>query len=91
MGLIETIGDFFLKKYALTDQVGYLFGTIGSYGGIIYIFQRALRIEKLGRVNGAWNAITTISNLLVGMSLGETYSITQLIGLVLIACGIILI
>jgi multidrug transporter EmrE-like cation transporter len=91
MALIETFADFCLKKYAMTDQSGFLFASLGGYGSIIYIFQRALRKEMLGRVNGGWNAFTTISNVLAGMSLGESYSFTQLVGFILIACGIILI
>lgn len=91
MGLIETFADFCLKKYAQTDQQGYLLGGIGGYSGVLYIFQRALRKEKLGRVNAGWNAFTTISDVLVGMSLGESYSFTQLFGFILITCGILLI
>lgn len=91
MGVIETFADFCLKKYAQTDQQQYLLGGVGGYGGVVYVFQRALRKEKLGRVNGAWNAFTTISDVIAGMYLGETYSIKQLAGFVLIALGIILI
>jgi len=91
MGLIETFADYCLKMYAKTEQPSFLLGGVGGYGGVVYIFQRALRNEKLGRVNGAWNAITTISDVLVGMFTGETYTVYQLLGFVLIACGVVLI
>ena len=91
MAIIETFADFCLKMYAKTDQQSYLLGGVGGYGGVVYIFQRALRKEHLGRVNGAWNAITTISDVIVGMFTGENYSITQLLGFILIACGVVLI
>ena len=91
MASIETLADFFLKRYVQTDETGYLLGGIGGYGSVVYIFQRALRNEKLGRVNGAWNAFTTISDVFVGMFTGESYSVNQILGFILIACGIVLI
>ena len=91
MGLIETFADYCLKKYAQTDGLQYILGGLGGYGGVVYVFQRALRKDNLGRVNGAWNAFTTISDLIVGMTMGEKYSITQLLGFILISCGILLI
>jgi multidrug transporter EmrE-like cation transporter len=91
MAIIETFADYCLKKYAQTDQTQYILGGLGGYGGVIYIFQRALRKDNLGRVNGAWNAFTTMSDVAVGMSMGEKYSITQLLGFIFISCGILLI
>ena len=91
MGVVETFAVYCLKKYAQTDETQYILGGLGGYGGIVYVFQRALRKDDLGRVNGAWNAITTISNVLLGMSMGEKYSFTQLLGFILISCGILLI
>jgi len=91
MGAVETFAAYCLKLYAQTDKQEYILGGAASYMVIVYLFQRALRSENLGRVNGAWNAVTTISNVLVGMSMGEKYSITQLLGFILISCGILLI
>lgn len=91
MAIIETFADYCLKKYAQTDALQYILGGLGGYGGVVYVFQRALRKDNLGRVNGAWNAITSISNVLLGMSMGETYSFTQLLGFIFISCGILLI
>ena len=91
MAIIETFADYCLKKYAQTDQTQYILAGLGGYGGIAYVFQRALRKDELGRVNGAWNAITSISNVLLGMSMGEKYSVTQFLGFILISCGILII
>jgi multidrug transporter EmrE-like cation transporter len=91
MAIIETFADYCLKKYAQTDGLQYILGGLGGYGGVVYVFQRALRKDDLGRVNGGWNAITSISNVLLGMSMGEKYSMTQLLGFILISCGILLI
>ena len=91
MGAIETFADYCLKRYAQTDNTDFLAATVSGYGGILYLFQRALRKEKLGRVNAWWNAFTSISNVLAGMSLGEKYSETQMLGFALISCGIFLV
>jgi len=91
MAILETVADYCLKKYAQTDQTPYILAGLGGYGGIVYVFQRALRKDDLGRVNGGWNAITSISNVLLGMSMGEKYSITQLFGFILISCGVLII
>jgi len=91
MGAIETFADYCLKKYAQTDDIQALSGGIAGYSGVVYIFQRALRKEKLGRVNGFWNAFTTVSDVLVGMSMGESYTKKQLLGFALISIGIVLI
>jgi multidrug transporter EmrE-like cation transporter len=91
MAILETVADYCLKKYAQTDQTPYILAGLGGYGGIVYVFQRALRKDDLGRVNGAWNAITSISNVFLGMSMGEKYSITQLFGFILISCGVLII
>ena len=91
MGAIETFADYCLKKYAQTDRLEYISGGIGGYSAVVYIFQRALRKEKLGRVNGFWNAFTTVSDVLVGMANGERYEPKQLFGFALISMGIFLI
>lgn len=91
MGAIETFADYCLKRYAQTDRLEYISGGLGGYSALIYVFQRALRKEKLGRVNAFWNAFTTVSNVAVGMSLGESYEPKQLIGFALISIGVFLI
>jgi multidrug transporter EmrE-like cation transporter len=91
MGVAETMADASLKVYAQTDNPNYLATTIGGYGGVLYLFQRALRKEKLYRVNNYWNAFTTVSNTIVGVSMGESINNTQILGVALITCGILLV
>jgi len=91
MGIIETAADGSLKKYAQTNDGRFLASTVTGYGAILYVFQRALRSDKLGRVNAFWNAFTSISNVGMGMAMGETYTPTQLTGFLLISVGIFMI
>lgn len=91
MGAIETFADYCLKKYAQTDNPEFLAATVSGYGGILYLFQRALRKESLYRTNNFWNAFTTISNTIVGVSMGEPITQRQVLGVALISAGIFLI
>ena len=91
MGAVETVADASLKAYAQTDNPKYLAGTTVGYGGVLYLFQRALRKEKLYRVNNYWNAFTTVSNTIVGVAMGESINTTQILGVALITTGILLI
>ena len=91
MGCIETLADGSLKAYAQGDDVRFLGATVAGYSAIIYVYQRALRNEKLGRVNAMWNFCTTLSDVAMGMAMGETYSPKQLIGFTLMSVGILMI
>lgn len=91
MALIEAVADYNLKRYAQTDSSLYMLGASGLYGVILYIFQRSLRKESLGRVNSFWDASSNILDVFVGMLLGETFTGTQAIGFFLITCGILLV
>lgn len=91
MGCIETLADGSLKAYAQGNDVRFLGATVAGYSSIIYVYQRALRNEKLGRVNAFWNACTSISNVAMGMAMGETYTSRQFLGFGLISIGVLLI
>jgi multidrug transporter EmrE-like cation transporter len=91
MGIIETFADGSLKKYAQTDDPAALSACLAGYGAVLYVFQLALRKEKLGRVNAWWNSFTSLSNVAMGMAMGETYEPKQLLGFVLISAGILMI
>ena len=91
MGAIETFADYCLKRYAQTDNPEFMAGAVSGYGAILYIFQRALRKEHLWRVNNYWNAFTGVSNTIIGVSMGESISQTQVLGVALITCGILII
>jgi len=90
MTAIESVGDASLKQYAKTDDLKFFAVGEGSYITQAYVIQLALRDNKLGVVNAYWNAMTNITNTLIGMAMGETYSGYQLTGIGLIAVGILL-
>jgi len=92
LAAVETAADASLKAASQqTPEVG-LSPVGGSlYVAQAYILQKAVMKNNLGIVNAQWNALTTVINVGVGMSFGEVYSSTQLLGCGLIAAGILLI
>jgi len=91
MATTETFADYNLKVYAQTDQPGNLATGVAGYGGVVYLFQRALRKDKLFRINNYWNALTSLSNTIVGVSMGEEINQMQMLGVALIVTGILLV
>ena len=92
MTAIESVGDASLKQSARTEgDVAFLLTGLGAYNIQAGVFREALRTNKLGITNAYWNAMTNITNTLIGMAMGETYSIHQGIGILLITAGILII
>jgi multidrug transporter EmrE-like cation transporter len=90
MTAIESVSDASLKRYAMTDELGFFMVGESAYIAQGYVLQLALRNNKLGIVNAYWNAMTNITNALIGMAMGETYSLYQGAGIALITAGILL-
>lgn len=91
MAIIEAVADFNVKRYAQTDAPVNILGAGGLYGLILYIFQRSLRKESLGRVNSFWDACSNLLDVMVGIAMGESYTVRQGFGFILISIGILLV
>jgi multidrug transporter EmrE-like cation transporter len=90
MTAIESVGDASLKQYAGTNDPKFFALGETAYLGQGYVLQLALRNNKLGIVNAYWNGMTNITNGLIGMAMGETYTGYQIAGIGLITAGILL-
>lgn len=90
MTAIESVSDASLKQYARTDDPKFFALGETAYLGQGYVLQLALRNNKLGIVNAYWNGMTNITNGLIGMAMGETYTGYQIAGIGLITAGILL-
>jgi multidrug transporter EmrE-like cation transporter len=91
MTAIESVGDASLKQYAKADQLEFFVVGEGAYILQAYVLSKALEDNKLGIVNAYWNGMTNITNALIGMAMGETYTVYQGVGILLITAGILLI
>jgi len=92
MAGVESVADASLKQYARggNNPIFYGIGTIG-YIGIAYVWSLALKNSKLGIVNAYWNGLTNVSDLLIGMAMGETYTWVQGLGILFITVGILMV
>jgi multidrug transporter EmrE-like cation transporter len=91
LAAVETFADYNLKRFAKDNLPGHIFGGAAGYGAVVYLLQAALRNEKLYRVNNFWNALTTLSDTVVGVSMGESITWTQMLGVAMIVLGILLV
>jgi multidrug transporter EmrE-like cation transporter len=90
MTAIESVGDASLKQYARTEDTTFYAVGQGAYITQAHIFSLALKDSKLGITNAYWNGMTNITNGLIGMAMGETYTGYQIAGIGLITAGILL-
>jgi multidrug transporter EmrE-like cation transporter len=92
MTAVESVGNVSLKQSARVDDdtVFLLTGSV-AYTVQATVMREALRDNKLGIVNAYWNGMTNITNALIGMAMGETYTVNQGVGILLITAGILLI
>jgi multidrug transporter EmrE-like cation transporter len=90
MTAIEGVGDASLRQNAKTNDLTFFVLGEASYITQAYVLSFALKDNKLGVVNAYWNAMTNITNMLIGMAGGETYTSSQFLGIGLITAGILL-
>lgn len=90
MTAVESVGDASLRYSAQTkNNTAYWVGQ-GAYTTQAHILSLALKNNKLGIVNAYWNGLTNITNGLIGMAMGETYTSYQIAGIGLITAGILI-
>jgi multidrug transporter EmrE-like cation transporter len=90
MTMIESVGDASLKQYAQTEDTKFYGLGTASYILQAKVFSLALKDNKLGIVNAYWNGMTNITNGIIGMLMGETYTGYQVAGIALITAGILM-
>ena len=92
MAGVEGVADASLKQYARggNNPIVYGIGTIG-YMTIAFIWSLALKTSKLGIVKAYWNGLTNVLDLLIGMAMGETYTLVQGVGILFITAGILMV
>ena len=89
--ILETVADASLKS--ASQKPGAWLSPFGAsiYLVMAYVLQMSVMRNNLGIVNAAWNAGTTVTNVITGMYFGETYTYKQLAGIMFIALGVFMI
>jgi multidrug transporter EmrE-like cation transporter len=90
MTAIQGVGDSSLKQNAKTGDPAFFALGQASYITQAYTLSFALKDNKLGLLNSYWNAMTNVTNMVIGMAGGENYTTSQFIGIGLITAGILL-
>lgn len=92
LSTVEIFGDFNLRWYAQSNQLGYLGYGILGYIGVIFFLIRSLRSDNVLYVNGMWDGVSGIvesaaAYLVLGDRLQKPI---QYIGLIMVSAGIYL-
>lgn len=91
MTLVESVGDFSLKKYALTNSKGFLSMGIGVYTILGGILGWLLKSNGIAIVNAFWDGTSNILTMAMGgLLFNETYTVRQWIGMAVVTIGIFL-
>ena len=89
--LVESVGDFALKKYAMGGAAGFLGLGVAVYGALAWILTWLFRHLGLAITNSYWDGLSNIMTMaLGGIMFGETYSVKQWVGMGVITVGLFL-
>lgn len=90
--LIESVGDYALKRYALEgNPLAFAVG-FGIYGSLAAVLVWLFKSLGLAIVNAYWDATSNIISMIVGyFLLHEVYSAKQWIGMIVVTVGMLLI
>ncbi len=90
--LVEAIGDFSLKHYAIGGAWGFLTLGMAVYVGLAGILVWLFRHMGLAIVNSYWDATSNIMTMVLGgIVFKESYTFQQWIGMAVVSLGLILI
>jgi multidrug transporter EmrE-like cation transporter len=89
--LVEAVGDFSLKKYAMGASAGFLGLGVGIYGILAWILTWLFRHLGLAITNAYWDGMSNVMTMaLGGILFGETYTLKQWAGMAIITVGLFL-
>jgi multidrug transporter EmrE-like cation transporter len=91
LSVVESIGDFALKKYALGGSLGLLGVGFSIYGVLVGVLVWLLRTHGLAITNSYWDGTSNILSMIVGgFFLKEVYTVRQWMGMSVVVLGLFL-
>ena len=89
--LVESVGDYALKKYAIGGAAGFLGLGVGVYGILAGILVWLFRHLGLAITNAYWDGLSNIMTMILGgVIFKESYTPKQWAGMGIIAVGLFL-
>jgi multidrug transporter EmrE-like cation transporter len=90
--LIESVGDYALKRFALEGHPLAFAVGFGIYGALAAVLVYLFKTLGLAITNAYWDATSNVISMLVGyFLLHEVYEVKQWIGMGIVTVGMLLI
>lgn len=90
--VVESFGDYALKRYAQGGGLGFLGTGFGVYIGLAGLLAWIFQYLGLAITNSYWDATSNILSMIVGgVLLKETYTLKQWIGMSIVGLGLFLV
>ena len=90
--LVEGIGDYALKKYAIGAPWGYMAIGITIYNALAFLLIWLFKHVGFALLNATWDATSNLFTMIVGVLVfKESYTIREWIGMAFVTLGLVFI
>lgn len=90
--LVEGVGDYALKKYAIGGPATYMSVGVSIYIGLAFILIWLFQHTKFAILNASWDGLSNVFTMAVGyLVFKESYSLREWAGMVLVTLGLVFI
>ena len=90
--LVEGIGDFALKKYAIGGTWGFLPFGVTIYVVLAFLLTWLFKTSGFAILNATWDGLSNVFTMAVGYFVfKEVYSLREWAGMVMVTLGLVLI
>lgn len=88
LSVCEITAMYYLKKYALTDEIIYILLGCFFYVIVGMLFSQSLRYKTIADTNIYWNIVSTIVSIALGYYFGEYLTDTHILGILVCVAGL---
>lgn len=90
--LLEGVGDFALKKYAIGGAWGFLPLGVSIYAALAFTLTWFFKYTGFAILNATWDGLSNVFTMAVGyMVFKEVYSVREWFGMFLVTLGLVFI
>ncbi len=90
--LVEGVGDFALKKYAIGSAFSYLPIGISIYIALAFLLVWLFQHVGFAMLNATWDATSNVLTMIVGaLVFKEVYTLREWAGMAMVTLGLVLI
>ncbi len=92
MTLVEGVGDFALKKYAIGGAWGFLPVGVSVYVALAFTLVWLFQHVGFAILNATWDGLSNVFTMVVGyMVFNEIYTVREWAGMAMVTLGLVLI